>query len=76
MQKLIYVAILTKNGREQARSPCIAGYYGSYTGHKKGVFSVSYNVRESVTRPTTQMLLANLYNTLDPQRISLENFIQ
>lgn len=36
MKKLVYVAVLVKDGEERARSPCIAGYYGSYTGHKPG----------------------------------------
>jgi hypothetical protein len=76
MKRLVYEAVLTKDGLEKARSPCIAGYYGSYTGHKAGVFSVSYNVRETVRLPTVQMLLANLENTLDPTRVPLENLIQ
>lgn len=76
MKRLVYEAVLTKDGLEKARSPCIAGYYGSYTGHKAGVFSVSYNVRETVRVPTVQMLLANLENTLDPTRVPLENLIQ
>lgn len=75
MKRLVYEAVLTKDGVEKARSPCIAGYYGSYTGHKAGVFSVSYNVRETVRVPTVQMLLANLENTLDPTRVPLENLI-
>jgi len=76
MKRLVYEAVLTKDGLEKARSPCIAGYYGSYTGNKAGVFSVSYNVRETVRLPTVQMLLANLENTLDPTRVPLENLIQ
>jgi len=75
MQRLIYEAVLTKDGEERAISPCIAGYYGSYTGHKAGVLSVSYNVRETQLFPTVEMLVKNLENTLDPTRVPLENLI-
>ena len=48
MKSLVYIAVLRKGGEDRAVSPGIAGYYGSYTGHKPGSFSVSYNVRETV----------------------------
>jgi hypothetical protein len=60
MKKLIYTANLTKDGEVRGQSPCIAGFYGSYTGHKQGQFSASYNVRETVNVPSVEMLRQNL----------------
>lgn len=51
---------MVKDGEVRAQFPGIAGYYGSYTGHKPGLFSVSYNVRETVVYPSEDMILANL----------------
>jgi len=48
MKLLVYEAVMFKDGEYRANSPGIAGYYGSYTGHKPDSFSVSYNVRETV----------------------------
>jgi hypothetical protein len=76
MKTLIYTANLVKDGEIRAQSPCIAGYYGSYTGHKKNQFSVSYNVRETVDFPTVDMIRPNLERTLDPSYIPMENLIQ
>lgn len=45
-------------------SPCIGGFYGSFTGHKPDSFSMSYNVRETVVHPSDDTILANLENTL------------
>ena len=75
MKTLVYTAILVKDGEERGRAPSVAGYYGAYTGHKSGHFSVSYNVRESVPFPTIEMLLDNLSHTLDANYTPLENLI-
>ena len=48
MKLLVYESVMYKDGEYRANSPGIAGYYGSYTGHKPDSFSVSYNVRETV----------------------------
>lgn len=32
MKKMVYEAVLSKDGIVQARSPSIAGFYGAYTG--------------------------------------------
>lgn len=45
MTKLVYKAVYIKNGTIVAEAPSIAGYLGAYTGLKKDVFTVSYNVR-------------------------------
>jgi hypothetical protein len=60
MKQLVFEAVLVKDGEVRAQSPVIAGYYGFYTGHKPGFFSVSYNVRETVVDPSEDMILANL----------------
>ena len=60
MKKLVYDAILVKDGKEIAVSPLIAGYIGSYTGHKPDAWSVSYNVRESTLVPDPAVIKANL----------------
>ena len=60
MKELVYEAILVKDGREMATSPLIAGYIGSYTGHKPGSWSVSYNVRETTVVPDPKVIKANL----------------
>lgn len=71
MKQLVFEAVLVKDGEVRAQSPAIAGYYGSYTGHKPGLFSVSYNVRETVVDPSEDMILANLENTLSTDFIPL-----
>ena len=76
MKKVIYIARLHKDGVERATAPLVAGFYGAYTGHKPGQFSFSYNVRESVLVPTTDMLLENLQRNLDPFYTPLENLLQ
>lgn len=76
MKTLVYTAVLRKNGKNQATSPAIAGYYGSYTGHKPGSFSVSYNVRETVDIPSEEMIRSNLENTLNKDYVPLWNLIQ
>ena len=45
MKQLVIEAVLMKNGVEKARGPQIAGFLGTYTGQKSGIFSISYNVR-------------------------------
>jgi hypothetical protein len=62
---------MIKDGQERARSPLIGGYYGSYTGHKAGYFSVSYNVRETVMIPGEDNILPNLERSLMPDYIPL-----
>jgi penicillin V acylase-like amidase (Ntn superfamily) len=57
MKQLVFEAVLVKDGEERARSPCIGGYYGSFTGHKPNRFSVSYNVRETVVIPSDETLI-------------------
>ena len=76
MKQLVYEAIYVQKGEIRATCPLIAGYYGSYTGHKPGRFSVSYNVRETVVYPSTEMLTSNLQRTLDPEYIPLWTLIQ
>ena len=68
MKTLVYNAVLVKNGKVQANSPSIAGFYGAYTGQKPGVFSVSYDVRERDAGPTHEIIMANLERNLDPKR--------
>jgi penicillin V acylase-like amidase (Ntn superfamily) len=57
MKQLVYEAVLVKDGQVKAQAPCIAGYYGAFTGHKPGMFSVSYNVRERVLVPEDNTIL-------------------
>jgi len=47
MQKLVHYQDFKKGGSIVAEVTGIAGYYGVYTGRKPGLFSISYNVRES-----------------------------
>jgi len=75
MKTLVYEAVLYKDGEERGISPCIAGYYGSYTGHKPDSFSVSYNVRESVPVPSEDTIRSNLQNTLNADYTPLWNLI-
>ena len=51
MKQLVVEVAFVKDGVEKARGPIIAGFLGAYTGQKPGVFSVSYNVRESTPVP-------------------------
>lgn len=68
MKKLVYEAVLVKDGAEVARVPAIAGFYGAFTGQKKDKFSLSYNVRERETGLTHEALMGNLERNLDPER--------
>ena len=52
MKKLVYEAVIIKDGAEVARAPLIAGFYGVYTGRKPGAFSLSFNARESAVGAT------------------------
>jgi hypothetical protein len=45
MSRLVYRAILQKNGRIVGEAVAIAGYIGFYTGIAYDKFTVSYNVR-------------------------------
>jgi len=47
---------MKKGGKVVAEATGIAGYYGIYTGRKPGIFSVSYNVRESTPVPDPKVL--------------------
>ena len=76
MKQLVYVAVLVKDGEERAQAPCIAGYYGSYTGHKPDRFSVSYNVRETVVYPSMDMIFSNLERSIDSAYTPLWGLIQ
>lgn len=70
MKKLVYEAVLSKDGQVKAKSPLIAGFYGSYTGQKKGVFSISYNVREHASmHEMHEEVQANLQRNLDVNRV-------
>lgn len=51
--------LFVKNGIVKAHGPIICGFLGAYTGQKAGVFSVSYNVRESTPIPDQAQLTAN-----------------
>jgi hypothetical protein len=75
MSKLIYIQVMVKDGVVVAEAPSIAGFYGTFTGQKPGVFSVSYNVRETVVHPSDDMILANLEHTLSSDYISLWSLI-
>jgi hypothetical protein len=47
MKQLVVEVSFVKDGVVKAQGPIICGFLGAYTGQKAGVFSVSYNVRES-----------------------------
>lgn len=76
MKTLVYEAVMYKDGEYRANAPGIAGYYGAYTGHKPDSFSVSYNVRETVPYPSTDMILNNLEHSLSTDYTPLWNLIQ
>lgn len=59
--------MLVKDGQVMAEAPSIAGYMGTYTGQRPGIFSFSYNVRETVVFPPAEMIYDNLEKTLDPE---------
>lgn len=60
-------ASFVKNSVVKARGPIICGFLGAYTARKAGVFSVSYNVRESTPEPDQAQLTANFLRNLDPK---------
>lgn len=64
MTNLVYMQVLVKDGQIRANAPSIAGYMGVFTGQRAGVFSVSYNVRETVVHPSLDMIYENLERTL------------
>ena len=64
-----------KGGVERARSPCIAGFYGAFTGQVSGAFSISYNVRKRAAGATHDQIVENLTNNLDPSRTNQANAI-
>jgi len=67
MAKVIYEQILIKDGKEIGRAPGMAPFYGVFTGRKEGKFSVSYNVRETISPgKTKESLMSNLERNLDP----------
>ena len=68
MKKLVFEAIFVKGGQVKARAPLIAGFYGAYTGTKPGVFSISYNVRESGQRFSQDSVIENFKRHLDSNR--------
>ena len=53
---------MVKDGKEIALAPGMAPFTGIFTGHKSGVFSISYNVREKLPEgpERDQEILANL----------------
>jgi len=67
MSKLVYMQVLVKDGQVMGEAPSIAGYMGTYTGQRPGIFSFSYNVRETVVNPSSEMIYENLEKTLDPE---------
>jgi len=68
MKKLVYKAVFVQNGQIKATAPLIAGFYGAYTGSKSGAFSISYNVRETGSEYTTEVILEQLERNLDSFR--------
>jgi len=59
-------------GKKVAQSINTAGFLGVYTGHKPGVFSVSYNVRHSTTKDHKKEVIENLMRNFDTDYQPLE----
>jgi len=76
MRKLVFIAEYKKDGQIRGIAPAVAGFYGAYTAHKPNMFSVSYNVRETVDHPTAADILPNLERTLDPKRTPIWKLVE
>lgn len=75
--ELVFDQVYVKDGEVKAYAPSIAGFYGAYTGQKPGIFSVSYDVRESESGGLTpSAILSNLQRNLDSNRVPQATAVQ
>lgn len=76
MKTLVYDAVLIRDGKVVAEAPAIAGFMGFYTGHKPGMFSISYNVRETTDYMTDEQVMVNLERQIIPEYTPVEAIIE